>query len=95
MNVSKKLRHKPYRLEGGWWVTAAEVIELLDYYTLDEIQVLIQENTFSKELYKAIRPYLLHRVRMDYTSARYQNKFYFSANKTPDGKQRKGRRNSA
>lgn len=95
MNVSKQHRHKPYRLENRWWVTAGEVIELLDYYTLDEIQILIQQNTFSKPLYKAIRPYLVNRVRNNYATAPYQNKFYFSANKTPDGKQRQGRRNSA
>lgn len=72
-----------------------EVIDLLNYYTLDEIQILIQQNTFSNKLYKAIRPYLIERVRNEFSFAQYQNKFYFSPNKTPDGKKRSGRRNSA
>lgn len=95
MNVGKQSKHKPYRLEGAWWVSLGEVIELLDYYTLDEIQILIERKTFSQKLYKAIRPYLVNRVRQEYLVPMHRDKFFFNPKNTPDGNKRKGRGDSA
>lgn len=47
---------------GSFTVTARELCLLLQYYDLDEIQLMIGSGTFSAKLYRAIRPYLVWRA---------------------------------
>lgn len=64
---------------GPMRVTTAECIDLLNSYTLDEIQIFIEDNMFCKCLYAEVRPYLVARVREQYTNdaLTHRKKFYF------------------
>ena len=47
----------------NWTYDEEELKGFLDMYSLDEIQILIEQNAFPKKLYAKIRPYLVERAK--------------------------------
>lgn len=51
-----------------------ELCELLDMYSLDEIQTMIQNNAFNRFIFTSIAPYLRERMRRENNGNPSQNK---------------------
>lgn len=52
-------------LFAGGFFSIEDITELLDEYHIDQLQELIQADTFTPRTYQALRPYLTDRMKRE------------------------------